>query len=179
MTIRTWLRAALAAGVILSTPFPASAAPPLTVFLVRHAEKETNVADPPLTKAGRERAEDLAGVLADAGLTAIFTSEYERTRETAAPIAKRSGLTPTVVPAKDLDTLLSKVRALPPGARVLIVGHSDTVPALAHRLTGADVADLTDAQYDRLFVGTVGKDGHGEVLVLHYGAVETRDAAPR
>jgi broad specificity phosphatase PhoE len=167
---RRWLDATLVAGMIASAVVPASAAPPLTVVLVRHAEKETNVADPPLTEAGRERAETLANMLAEVGITTIFTSEYKRTRETAAPLAKRLGLTVTVVPAKDLDALLSKVRALPAGGRALIVGHSDTVPALAHRLTGAKVAELTDADYDRLYVATIGKDGAGEVVVLHYGA---------
>jgi broad specificity phosphatase PhoE len=157
--------------------FPARAETPVTVFLVRHAEKETNVADPPLTQAGRDRAELLAELLADAGIKAIFTSQYNRTQQTAAPLAKRLGLTVTVVPAKDLDALLAKVRALTPGARALIVGHSDTVPALAHRLTGAEVAELTDADYDRLYVATFGKNRDGEVIVLHYGgAGPARDA---
>jgi len=166
---RRWLHVALVAGVVAAMTFPARAETPVTVFLVRHAEKETNVADPPLTEAGRDRAELLAGLLADAGITTIFTSQYNRTQQTAAPLAKRLGLTVTVVPGKDLDALLAKVRALPPGARALIVGHSDTVPALAHRLTGAKVAELTDADYDRLYVATFGKHGDGEVVVLHYG----------
>ncbi len=174
---RTWLHAAFAAGVIAATTFAARAETPITVFLVRHAEKQTDVADPPLTEAGRERAELLAGLLADAGITTIFTSQYNRTQETAAPLAKRLGLSVTVVPAKDLDALLTRVRALPPGARALIVGHSDTVPALAHRLTGAKVLELTDADYDRLYIATIGKSGQGEVVVLHYGgAAPARDA---
>ena len=173
---RRWLHAALLAGVIASTAFSAMAESPITVFLVRHAEKETSGADPSLTEAGRARAELLTGLLADAGITTIFTSQYNRTRETAAPLAKRLGLSVTVVPAKDLDALLTKVRALPPGARALIVGHSDTVPALAHRLTGAKVAELTDADYDRLYIATFGKNRDGEVVVLHYGgAVPARD----
>jgi len=173
---RRCLHAVLVAGLVALMAFPARAETPITVFLVRHAEKQTNVADPPLTEAGRDRAELLAGVLADADITAIFTSQYNRTQETAAPIAKRLGLSVAVVPAKDLGALLSKVRALPPGARALIVGHSDTVPALAHRLTGARVAELTDADYDRLYVATFGKNGQGEVVVLHYGgAVPARD----
>ena len=174
---RRWLHVALVASVVASMAFSVRAETPITVFLVRHAEKETNVADPPLTEAGRVRAESLAGMLADAGITAIFTSQYNRTQETAVPLAKRLGLSVTVVPAKDLDALLSKARALPPGARALIVGHSDTVPALAHRLTGAKVAELTDADYDRLYVATFGQDGQGEVVVLHYGGSSTNRSA--
>ena len=51
---------------------------------------------------------------------------------------------------------------------VLVVGHSNTVPAVAQHLTGVKVADLTDADYDRLFVAVSEKDGQGEVLTLHY-----------
>jgi broad specificity phosphatase PhoE len=168
--IRNWLHAALVAGVLASTAFSASAESSLTVFIVRHAEKEADGTDPSLTDAGRARAESLAALLADAGITAIFSTEFKRTQETAAPLAKRLGLSVTVVPGKDLDALLSKARALGPDGRALIVGHSNTVPELAQRLTGVKVAALTDADYDRLYVGMVRKEGQGEVLLLRYGA---------
>jgi len=168
--VRSWLHAALVAGVVASTALSARAESSLTVFIVRHAEKVANGADPSLTEAGRERAESLAALLRDAGITAIFSSEFRRTQETAAPLAKRLGLSVTVVPGKDLDALLSKVRALAPDGRALIVGHSNTVPELAQRLTGVTVGELTDADYDRLYVGTVRKEGKGEVLLLRYGA---------
>jgi len=174
---RKWLHAALVAGVVASTAFSASAESALTVFLVRHAEKEASGADPSLTNAGRERAESLTALLADAGITAIFSSEFKRTQETAAPLAKRLGLSVTVVPGKDLDALLSKVHALAPDGRALIVGHNNTVPELARRLTGAKVAELTDADYDRLYVATMGKDGQGEVVLLHYGGSATARSA--
>ena len=163
-----WLRAALVAGVVALTALSARAEPALTVFLVRHAEKEPAGADPSLTDAGRARAESLAALLADAGITAIFSSEYKRTQETAAPLAKRLGLSVTVVPGKDTDALLAKLRALAPGGRALVVGHSNTVPELALRLTGVKIAQLTEADFDHLYVGIVRKKGHGEVLLLHY-----------
>jgi broad specificity phosphatase PhoE len=68
-----------------------------------------------------------------------------------------------------LDALVAKLSALPSGGRALVVGHSNTVPELARRLTGAKVADLTDADFDRLFVATAHTDGPGEILLLHYG----------
>lgn len=163
-----WLRTASIAFAILLTAFGAAAASPVTVFLVRHAEKEAAADDPGLTEAGRKRAEALAAALADAGITAIFSSEFRRTQDTAAPLAKRLGLKVTTVPGKDVDGLLAKLRALPAGSRALVVGHSNTVPAVAGRLTGTKVAELTDADYDRLFVAVVDKDGHGDVVTLHY-----------
>jgi broad specificity phosphatase PhoE len=164
-----WLRTALVVGAITLTGFATSAATPVTVFLVRHAEKESTGNDPSLTEAGRKRAELLATVLGDAGITAIFSSEFKRTQETAAPLAKRLGISVTVVPAKDVDALVSRVHALAPGGRALIVGHGNTVPAVATRLTGVKVAELMEADYDRLFVATSRKDGHGDVVILHFG----------
>ena len=140
----------------------------IMVFLVRHAEKATSGDDPGLSEAGVKRAASLAAALGDAGITAIFTSEYNRTKDTAAPLAERLGVPVTIVPAKDMDGLVAKLRALAPGARALVVGHSNTVPAVAQKLTGVKVADLTDADYDRLFVAVSEKDGQGEVLTLHY-----------
>jgi broad specificity phosphatase PhoE len=171
-------RIALAAVVIALTTlstFAQSAAQPApepstTVFLVRHAEKQTEGADPSLTDAGLKRAKALADLLADAGITAIFTSEVHRTQETAAPLAEKLGIKVTVIPGKDLDALIARVRELKPGVRALIVGHSNTVPAAASRLTGARAADMADSEFDRLYVATFRGTGPGELVLLHYGA---------
>jgi broad specificity phosphatase PhoE len=164
-----WLRTALVLAAIALTVFAASAESAVTVFLVRHAEKEPTGNDPSLTEAGRKRAELLATLLGDAGITAIFSSEFKRTQETAAPLAKRLGVSVTVIPAKDVDALVAKVHALAPGGRALIVGHGNTVPQVATRLTGVKVAELTEADYDRLYVATSRKNGKGDVVILHYG----------
>jgi broad specificity phosphatase PhoE len=140
--------------------------PPVTVFLVRHAEKGTEGADPSLTEAGKKRAESLAATLADSGITAIFSTEYKRTQETAAAVAKRLGVAVTTVPAKEFDALISKVRELAPGSRALVVGHSNTVPAAAAKLTGTKVAEMADTDFDRLYVATV-RGGAGDVVLLH------------
>src|SRR6266516_5195518 len=79
----------------------ASAAQPVVV-IVRHGEKASDGGnDPELSSAGRARADALARILKDSGITAIFTSEFKRTQETAVPIATSIGITATVVPAKD------------------------------------------------------------------------------
>lgn len=163
-----WLRVTFAAIMVMFAALLASAGSTVTVFLVRHAEKAASGDDPGLSEAGAKRAESLAVALGDAGITAIFSSEYKRTQDTAAPLAKRLGLPVTSVPGKDIDGLVAKLRALAPGARALVVGHSNTVPAVAAKLTGAKVAELTEADFDRLIVAVCGKDGQGEVLTLRY-----------
>src|SRR5690349_23891760 len=80
------------------------------VIIVRHAEKAaTGGNDPDLTELGNARANVLAQMVKDSGVTAIFTSELKRTIETAAPTAKLLGLTPGVVPAGDTTALVEKL----------------------------------------------------------------------
>src|SRR5438093_7590296 len=97
----------------------ASAEP--VVVIVRHAEKAaSDGGDPDLSPAGRARAEELARILKDSGITAIFTSEFKRTQQTAAPIAASTGISTTVVPAKDPNALVAKLHQL--NGNALVVG---------------------------------------------------------
>jgi broad specificity phosphatase PhoE len=145
-----------------------------TVLLVRHAEKNTGLvgADPPLTAAGTLRAQELARVLGDAGLTAIYTTPYLRNRQTADPVARRVGLVPRVI--HDTDSTVTAVRAEPAGSRVLVIGHSNTVPQIVARLTGDSIA-IGEGEHDLLYVVTLPPRGRTSLMRLRYGAA----SAPR
>ena len=122
----------LAAGALAacaSTP-PADAR---KIYLVRHAEKAAGE-DPGLTLVGRARAEILAGELRHTGLTAIYSTETRRTRQTAAPIARATGLTVLPYDAGSLETFANMLRATP--GNILVVGHSNTTPQLVKALGG-------------------------------------------
>ena len=90
-----------------------------TAYLVRHAEKVTSdeamvVADPrdpPLTEAGEARAETLADLLSNKGITAIYSSDYTRTRDTAEPLAATLGLDVQLYDPSDLPALANSDRA--------------------------------------------------------------------
>ena len=142
---------------------------PVTVFLVRHAEKGPENPDPSLTPAGQRRAATLGGILRDARVSVLFASEFKRTRETLNPIAEAMQITTTVIPAGQLDSLVSRIQALPPGTRAAVASHSNLVHLIAERLTGAKLPMLTDADYDRLLVLTITGKGTGEMVVLRYG----------
>ena len=135
------------------------------VILIRHAEREPAGTDPSLSAAGRRRAKLLADMLADASIGAIFTSEFKRTKETAAPIAQRLHLAPVQID-DDVSTGAQQVRAA--GDRVLVVGHSDTVPALIAQLGGPQVT-IPDAAFDRFFVLQV-HAASAELLPMKYVA---------
>jgi broad specificity phosphatase PhoE len=154
--------------VTLAAPIQAQAAP-VTVFVVRHAEKGPENPDPSLTPVGQARAAALARTLGDARVTALFASEFKRTQETLAPLGTAVGVTTTVVPAVDMDGLVARLRALPPGSRAVVASHSNLVHLIVEKLSGVKVPALTDLDYDRLVVVTLSGDGKGEAVVLKYG----------
>lgn len=119
-----------------------------TYLLVRHAEKDTRVADdPPLTDAGLARAERLAAGLRGTRLDAIYSSPYRRTRQTAAPVARERGLPVLEYAPGDAAAFAARLRAERPRGTVLVVGHSNTLPPLARQLCRCEVADMDEAVY--------------------------------
>ena len=155
----------LAALVLLAITIPATAQ--VTVIFSRHAEKSaTPPKDPPLTETGQKRAELLAFMLADSGVDAIYVTEFQRTQQTAAPLAERVHIKPTVLASKDSGSLVKAIRARSSGV-VVVVGHSNTVPEIIAALGGPKF-DIPDSQYDNLLVLTVGPD-RSSLLRLHYG----------
>jgi broad specificity phosphatase PhoE len=145
---------------------------PKTIVLVRHAEKSIDDArDPNLSEAGVARAQELARVLGDAGVTHLFSSEYKRTRQTLEPLSLVSGAAVQVVPAREPGALVSALAQLPRNSVAVVAGHSNTVPGLVRNLAGADPFTLSDEDYDHLYVVTrTADDGPATLLKLHFGA---------
>ena len=162
-------------AALAAAPSPAAGTGWTTVFLVRHAEKESGSADPSLTAPGLKRAQRLAEVLADGGIQAVYTSQFARTRETARPLADKLGLTATVVPVeaggveRRAAELARRILAEHAGRRVLVVGHSNTLPQLMEALgaTGPILDEKKD--YDDLVEVVIGPSGNAALVHLHYG----------
>ena len=145
------------------------AAPAATIILVRHAERLAGMTpDVLLSPAGEQRARQLATLLKDANIKAIFTTEVRRVQQTAEPTAQQFHLQPVVIPQKDVDALVSRLQALPDDETVLVVGHTNTVPAIAGHL-GVTVPALADAEYDRMIVITTRGKAKPSILTLRYG----------
>lgn len=123
-----------------------------TIFLVRHAEKaqDGDAKDPDLSDAGRARAESIAEVLKDAGITAIYATELKRTQQTAEPLARLANVEVTIVPAKETAALIAKLKATDGAA--LVVGHSNTVPQILQALGVSAPVTIGESDYDNLFV---------------------------
>ena len=145
---------ALAVFLLVFVSVSTASAQPVVV-IVRHAEKAViGGNDPGLSSAGRVRAEALARILRDSGITAIFTSEFKRTRETAAPTATSAHVSPTVVAAKDTDALLAKLHQL--NGNALVVGHGDTIPNIIKALGINNTINIPDEDYSELLIVTLG-----------------------
>jgi broad specificity phosphatase PhoE len=129
------------------------------VLLVRHAERAdggvppagmAGPADPDLSADGRARADRLAAMLSDSGITKIIVTEFRRTAQTAEPLAKRLGLTPERVMAADVTPLAARLATYRDDV-VLVVGHSNSVPAIIAALGGPKVA-IAETDYGNVFV---------------------------
>jgi broad specificity phosphatase PhoE len=167
---------AVSAALVFALSFASAAHAQTVVIIVRHAEKAATPADdPPLTEAGRARAERLADIGEGAGVEAIFTTQVRRTRDTAAPLAARRNITPQVrnVSRETLDahiqSLGKEILDKQKGKTVLVVGHSNTAPRIAAFLTGKTIPDLDDAtEFDAIFVVVIPKKGAPKLIRAKY-----------
>jgi broad specificity phosphatase PhoE len=142
-----------------------------TILLVRHAEKTTVPADNPvLNEQGKSRAEDLIRILGNAGIQAIYTSQYDRTRLTAEPIAKNLSITIRQIDAQKTPELVKEVLSKNKGQTVLIVGHSNSIPEIIQAFGGPAMDEIDETQYDNLFVLTLCNSG-ARLLKLKYGSL--------
>jgi broad specificity phosphatase PhoE len=145
-----------------------------TVIVVRHAEKELGtIEDPPLTTQGEQRAQLLArmlGTVSDPGkVSGIFATDTRRTQRTVAPLAARLGLTVNVLPARDVDAVVNRIRNEYRGRTVVVSGHSNTVPEIVKRLAKIDeVPPVADEDYGTMYVVTMPTLGPASVMRLTY-----------
>lgn len=147
-----------------------SAGQDLTTFiLVRHAEKtDDGTDDPPLSTKGKERAQDLASMLKQADISAVYTTPYKRTRQTITPIARQKGLDiNTYDPSESTfaDSLFAKNK----GGTILISGHSNTTPKVANFLLGEKRFDQFDeSDYGNIFIITLKEKREAKIVNLRY-----------
>ena len=146
--------------------------PVTTVIIIRHAEKiiDPNNPDVDLSPAGQARAQELARMFGDAGVNAIYATQYKRTQETVKPLADKLGLRINVVNSKNTNDLLAQIRAQNSGQTVFIAGHNNSVPEIIAALGGPKYPIIPESEYDNLYVVTVYRTGQAKVVKMKYGA---------
>lgn len=162
---RTLPSIALALALCLLAGAPASAA----VFIVRHAEKQTEANDKevPLSEAGRARAKRIAEMLRDAGIVVVYSTDTVRTLSTAAPLAGIVKVKPVIYSATgpdgtvDLKPLAKKILEDQGSRNVLVVGHSNTIAPLIEALGCKETVTVGGSEYDGLWIVVPAHSGGG------------------
>ena len=167
---------AVLGAVLVFAYFSTFNRPVTTVILVRHAEKkiEPNNQDPDLTPEGEERAREIARVLGEAGVNAIYATQYKRTQQTVKPLADRLGVQVSLLDSKQTDELVSQIQTTHRGQTVFVAGHNNSVPAIASALSGENFALIPESEYDNLYIVTIYRFGKAKVLKLKYGKPSTQ-----
>lgn len=129
-----------------------------TFYLVRHAEKDTSVAEnPPLTEIGVQRAKSFAVFFEDKNVETVYSTNYKRTKSTAKFTAESNTVDIQYYEPGALysESFLEKHK----GETVLIVGHSNTIPALVNKMLGEKRFDMIpEKEYDHLYIVTIKDD---------------------
>ena len=142
------------------------------VILVRHAELAGAAMAAPknlmLSPEGVARAERLAAVLKDAGVAAIYVTDFARTQDTAAPLAQALGQAPVVVPKGDPQELVQRLRGQHAAQTVLLVGHTDTLPGLLRALGHPEDLKVEPQDFGSIFVVAPREGGRAAFVRLRY-----------
>jgi len=139
-----------------------------TYYLIRHAEKnrsdKTN-RDPHLTEAGNKRAENWANVLKEVEFDMVYSTDYNRTKETAAPTAKVNNLEVNFYDPRDMK--IKEFMVTTKGKNVLVVGHSNTTPMFTNGLLGEKKYEMiADDNNANLYIVTVTEDSKSSTVLV-------------
>jgi len=142
-----------------------------TFILIRHAEKDLTQStnDPDLSAAGKERAAKLIEVLKQTQIDAVYSTEFNRTRQTVEPLAKLHSLPVMSYQAmvkEDIDLMVQKHG----GQTVLVSGHSNTIPHVINYLIGEEkYKPFADTEYDNIIIVSFTERGkNAKVVWLKY-----------
>ncbi|MFT6947109.1 MAG: 2,3-bisphosphoglycerate-dependent phosphoglycerate mutase [Vicingaceae bacterium] len=140
-----------------------------TFIVLRHAEKQSTGANPTLSAAGKIRANKLRDLLVNVSLDAIYSTDYNRTKQTVQPTAAAKMLAVSLYNPSSLNPLVDLVLNTFHDGTILVVGHSNTTPSFLNVLTGTKFySNILESEYDNLYIVTVFQKGRVEVVHFRY-----------
>jgi len=128
---------------------PCLAGDNFTLYLVRHAEKQVDTKNPTLTQCGKERAKQLATLLSTADIKSIYSTSYQRTMSTAAPLSNKQKIAIKNYDPRQLEQFALHLKQRKENA--LIVGHSNTTPQLTQLLSEEEIDAMSEKYYQALY----------------------------
>jgi len=146
-----------------------------TVIFVRHAEKLAVAGnDPGLSPAGQRRVAELRRQLVDAdvvaGIDAVYSTPFKRTFETAQPVAEALDLPVNTYDAADTVAIMESIVREHKGKIILVVGHSNTVPALIGNMGASKkVPKIEEGEYDNIYIVSIPWFGKTKTIRMRYG----------
>jgi phosphohistidine phosphatase SixA len=173
ISVRSFIVLALLVASACPAGVRSMSEPATTLILIRHAEKAIVASenkDPDLSLEGQARAQQLARMFGDAGVAAIYATQYKRTQQTVKPLADKLGLKITKVDAKQTTELVKQIRARNAGKVIFIAGHNNTVPEIIAAMGGPQLPIIPETEYDNLYILTVCGDGSAKLIKMKYGS---------
>ena len=138
-----------------------------TIAIVRHAEKKDNSANSPLTKVGECRAESLARILKNSGISVVFSTDLERTRETVNNYADSQAPKIGIQYYSNTKDVANLITSKYPGKSVLVAAHSGTVEQLVQDLGAGSVPAIGD-EFNNLLMVTIPPNGTPSLARMKY-----------
>lgn len=144
-----------------------------TIYLFRHAEKMLPAAgqklsNPDLTTEGKQRAEQLSDLLQKTGISKIYSSNYNRTKQTVEPLSKSLNLAVEVYNPRELETFAESLKTME--GNIAVSGHSNSTPTLVQLLGGESGMPINEkSEYSRLYVLVLNNGKVVSTVQLHYG----------
>jgi 2,3-bisphosphoglycerate-dependent phosphoglycerate mutase len=131
-----------------------------TVYLIRHAEKDlTDTTDnPPLTDAGRQRAERLVEVIGETPIEGIYSTEFDRNMNTVQPLANKKNIQIQTYPWHEWQDMIDEIKKAP-GKNFVVCGHGDNLIPMIGYMGGTSPLDsLGKHEYDKIFKVSIRPD---------------------
>ena len=145
-----------------------------TFYIVRHAEKVDNSDNPSLSRPGKERSFTLKNLLKNKGIDNIFVSNFLRTQQTAGYLARSLHITPKKYQNTDEgnEILVRKLVSFTGNHSILIVGHTNNIPAIIDSLMGSQQhIVIAENDFDNMYIITIknGAPTRRKLKVTSYG----------
>ncbi|UMB61482.1 histidine phosphatase family protein [Lutibacter sp. A80] len=138
-----------------------------TYYFIRHAEKNRlnpSNKNPNLKEKGVDRALNWSKTFKNIEFDYIFSTNYNRTTQTALPTAKSKNLEIQFYNPSDLYN--EDFKTLTKGKTVLVVGHSNTTPKFVNKVLGEDkYPEIEDRNNSNLYIVTISENNKSTILL--------------
>lgn len=160
----------------LSTSHAVSAEPSAecqnyNLYVMRHLPKvDSDNKDPELSEAGHKLALQLSELDFMAQIDVAFSTDYQRTKQTIEPSAKRFDFAVNTYEPRDFNSLIKTIHEQYCGKTIAIIGHSNTVPSIVtaaggqfsvsfagHKLHSSTQVQLDESDYGGIFYLSLNK----------------------